>query len=64
MCAPGPAGVPLAAEKMTSPVHGGPVDIFRGGQFTKYSAVYFVEHPVRNILPKYFDDLFVVQVWE
>ena len=60
MCAPGPAGVPLAAEKMTSPVHGGPVDIFRGGQFTKYPVRYLVGDRVRNILTKYFVDPFVV----
>ena len=52
--------VPLAAEKTTSPVHGGPVDIFRGGQFTKYPVRYLVGDRARNILTKYFVDPFVV----
>ena len=54
--------VPLApaAEKTTSPVHGGPVDIFRGGQFTKYPVRYLVGDHSLNILTKYFVDSFVV----
>ena len=53
--------VPLSAEKTTSPVHGGPVDIFRGGQLTKYPVRYLVGDRVRNILTKYFVGLFVVR---